>query len=109
RSRFPLPRLFRRKRLLIVGCGACGLQIVQQKARHWRIIATTTQASNKASLRAAGALPVQIDLDLRPDRNRRWTALASALVMLVPPPKTGEQDTRTRRLAHLLRRQTRPI
>ena len=107
--RFPMPRLFRRKRLLIVGCGACGLQIVQQKARHWRIFATTTQASNRESLLAAGATPLQVDLDLPPNRRRRWTALAAALIMLVPPPRTGDQDARTRRLAHLLRRQTRPI
>lgn len=100
--RFARPRRFRQKRLLIVGCGACGLHILQQKAQVWRILATTTQASKLDALRAAGARPLQLDLD-DPTPRRHWAALAATVIMMAPPQRSGQQDRRTRRLSQWLR------
>jgi nucleoside-diphosphate-sugar epimerase len=94
------PRLGK-PRLLIVGCGEVGLRIVARLNRRFRIFATTTGAARSAVLRAAGAVPLPIDLDQR--AARRIEGLAARVICLVPPPPSGTADMRVARLLRLLR------
>jgi nucleoside-diphosphate-sugar epimerase len=89
-------------RLLIVGCGEVGLRIVARLHRRFRIFATTATADRCALLRAAGAVPLPLDLDGR--AARRIEGLAPRLICLVPPPASGTGDARTARLLRRLRR-----
>ena len=102
-----LPRLFRRQRLLIVGCGDVGMRILrhlQQRPRPPRIFALTRQPEQQAELRAGGAVPVLGDLD-RPTSLYRLRGLAHQVIHLAPPPAHGTNDPRTRHLlSHLTRR-----
>lgn len=92
-------------RLLIVGCGEVGLRIVARLHRRFRIFATTTTSEGCGLLRAAGALPLTLDLDGR--AARRIEGLAARVVCLVPPPSSGAADTRITRLLRGLRRPPR--
>src|SRR6266853_5357759 len=85
-------------RLLIVGCGDVGLRIVARLNQRFRIFAVTASKPRCQLLRAAGAVPVLVDLDDGPPR--RLTGLASRVIHLVPPPPSGPSDTR---VAHLVR------
>lgn len=102
-----LPRLFRRQRLLIVGCGDVGMRILrhlQQRSRPPRIFALTRQPEQRLSLRAAGALPLLGNLD-QPASLRRLRGLAGQVLHLAPPPASGLHDSRTQ---HLLAQLSRP-
>jgi nucleoside-diphosphate-sugar epimerase len=93
-------RTLRRPRVLIVGCGDVGTRCVQQlrQLRHsTRVFALTSHASRCAELRAAGAIPLVGDLDLRRSL-ARIAGLAPTVLHLAPPPKTGDDDARTRAL-----------
>ncbi len=96
-----LPRRLRAARLLIVGCGDVGGRLVQmlqeRLAGRIRIMATTREAGRAARLRAAGAVPLAIDLDY-PTAARRLRGLATWVVDLAPPPAHGADDPRTRNL-----------
>jgi nucleoside-diphosphate-sugar epimerase len=85
-----LPRQFRRKRILIVGCGDVGLRIVRQAHARVAFIAANRNVSAKA--RAAGARPLALDLDAR--RKGRTLQLAPWAIYLAPPPNTGARDPR---------------
>ena len=89
-------------RLLIVGCGDIGLGIVARLNRRFRIFATTASPQRCQALRAAGAVPVVVNLDGRPPRRLAW--LAPRVIHLAPPPSGGEVDTRVARLLRGLRR-----
>ncbi len=100
------PRLFRRPRLLIVGCGDVGARIVRLLAvrpGRIRLIATTRRTDGAAALRALGATVIGVDLD-EPRSLRRLAGLARWMIDLAPPPAEGTADPRTRRLAAALRR-----
>ena len=101
-----LPRRFRRPRLLIVGAGDIGMRLAallqQRYGLHWRVLATTRRADQAQRLRAAGALPLPIDLD-RIGQVRRLRGLANWMIDLAPPPAAGPGDPRTRRLTAALR------
>ncbi|WP_459707182.1 NAD-dependent epimerase/dehydratase family protein [Paraburkholderia sp. 2C] len=93
-------RTLRRPRVLIVGCGDVGTRCVQQlrQLRHPpRVFALTSHAARCAELRAAGAIPLVGDLDVRRSL-ARIAGLAPTVLHLAPPPKTGDDDTRTRAL-----------
>ncbi len=95
-----LPRLFRRQRLLIVGCGDVGMRILrglQQHSRPPRIYALTRQPEQQDALRRAGALPLLGDLD-QARALKRLRGLACHIIHLAPPPANGEDDARTRHL-----------
>jgi nucleoside-diphosphate-sugar epimerase len=104
-------RTLRRPRVLIVGCGDVGTRCVQQLRQlqhHTRVFALTSHAGRCAELRAAGAIPLVGDLDVRRSL-ARIAGLASTVLHLAPPPKTGDDDTRTRALlATLAARPLRP-
>jgi len=103
-NRFPtmsaLPRLFRRQRLLIVGCGDVGMRILrglQQRPRPPRIYALTRQPEQQDALRSAGAVPLCGDLD-HVRSLRRLRGLARHIIHLAPPPTSGADDKRSRHL-----------
>lgn len=86
-----------RPRLLIVGCGDVGLRIVARVRDHFRVVATTTRTARLALLRAAGAVPLLVDLDSGRGI-ARLRGLAARWIVLAPPPATGNGDPRMRRL-----------
>ncbi|MBV8210003.1 MAG: SDR family NAD(P)-dependent oxidoreductase [Burkholderiaceae bacterium] len=92
-----------RPRLLIVGCGKVGLEIVARLHRRFRIFATTTSREHFAQLRMAGAVPVVLNLDGR--RERPIAGLAARAICLAPPATEPYAD---RRIAQLLRSLRRP-
>jgi nucleoside-diphosphate-sugar epimerase len=93
-------RKLRRARVLIAGCGDVGLRCVPllaHRAAAPRVIALSSQPARVAELRAAGTTPLIGDLDERRSL-RRLAGLASIVLHLAPPQKTGDDDTRTRAL-----------
>jgi len=88
---------FGRPRLLIVGCGDVGLRIVARLRDRFRIIATTATALRVVELRAAGTVPLVVNLDVAP-AVARLRGLSSHWIDLAPPPAIGADDPRTRRL-----------
>lgn len=103
-------RTLRRARILIVGCGDVGLRCVAQlQARRGqlRIFALTRRPEQTGALRAAGAVPVAGDLDVRA-RLTRLAGLASVVLHLAPPAaQDGDDDLRTRRLIAALKTRRR--
>ena len=102
-------RTLRRARILIVGCGDVGLRCVAQlQARRGRarIFALSRRPEQTGTLRAAGAVPVAGDLDMR-SRLARLAGLASVVLHLAPPAKDGDDDLRTRRLIAALKTRRR--
>lgn len=96
------PRLGR-QRLLIVGCGDTGMQVLGALAGRLRVFALTSRPDRREELRAAGAVPLVGDLD-RAASLRRLRGLADYVMMLAPPPAQGTDDSRSARLATALRR-----
>jgi len=103
------PRLGR-PRLLLVGCGDVGLRIVARLRGRFRIFGTVTQPARAAALRAAGAIPLVLDLDApvtpagqrRAARRARIAGLATRVVVLAPTSARGTLDRRAPRLLHEL-------
>jgi nucleoside-diphosphate-sugar epimerase len=92
---------FKRPRLLIVGCGDVGMRLLPLLVSRFRVFATTSQPARCAELRAAGAVPLVVDLD-QPASLRRLAGLAPWVVHLAPPPAEGVLDRRTRNLTAIL-------
>jgi nucleoside-diphosphate-sugar epimerase len=93
-------RKLRRARVLIAGCGDVGLRCVPllaHRAAAPRVIALSSQPARAAELRAAGTTPLIANLDERRSL-RRLAGLASTVLHLAPPQKTGDDDSRTRAL-----------
>jgi nucleoside-diphosphate-sugar epimerase len=93
-------RKLRRARVLIAGCGDVGLRCVPllaHRAAAPRVIALSSQPARAAELRAAGTTPLIGNLDERRSL-RRLAGLASTVLHLAPPQKTGDDDSRTRAL-----------
>jgi nucleoside-diphosphate-sugar epimerase len=97
------PTSMNRPTLLIVGCGDIGLRVLKLLRGRWRVLALTSSPSRRAALRAAGALPLQGNLD-EPRSLGRLGALADAVLHLAPPAPDGVVDTRTRHLVAALAR-----
>jgi nucleoside-diphosphate-sugar epimerase len=93
--------------LLIVGCGDVGLRLVKWlRQRHpshrLRIIATYRNSNNAAVIRAAGAIPLHLDLD-HPTSGRRFSGFARWMVNLSPPPNDSNgTDPRSKSLMQQL-------
>lgn len=104
-------RTLRRARILIVGCGDVGLRCVAQlQARRGRprIFALTRRPEQAGPLRAAGAVPVAGDLDMRA-RLARLAGLADIVLHLAPPARDRDDDLRTRRLIAALKTRRRSV
>jgi nucleoside-diphosphate-sugar epimerase len=97
------PRRLGKPRLLIVGCGDTGMQVLERLAARQRVFALTSTPARLPELRAAGAVPLLGNLDDRAGL-ARLRGLACAVLMLAPPPAQGPADTRSARLAAVLRR-----
>lgn len=93
-------RKLRRQRVLIVGCGDVGMRCVPllaQRAAQPRILALSSQPCRLDTLRSAGTTPLLGNLDDRRSL-RRLSGLATTVLHLAPPQKTGDGDNRTRAL-----------
>ena len=88
-------------RLLVIGCGDVGMRLLPLLRGRFRIYAVTSQPGRHDELRAAGAVPLTVDLD-QPASLARLARLASFIVHLAPPPAAGTVDSRTRNLAAIL-------
>lgn len=93
------------RRLLIVGCGDVVRRALPELTRHWRVIALVR--GRDVDLAALGVTQIVGDLD-RPASLRRLAGLADAVLHSAPPPDSGEDDPRTRRLIAALRRRSLP-
>lgn len=94
-------RIFRRPRVLIVGCGDVGMRCVPLLQPRAHVFALTSHAERRAELRTAGVTPLLGDLDTRRSL-QRIAALAPTVLHLAPPQKTGDDDRRTRALLAVL-------
>lgn len=103
-----LPSIFRRTRILIVGCGDVGLRVAQQLPHRVRLLALTQQPERINELRSQGIIPLLGNLDA-PISLRRLAGLAQRIIHLAPPPVIGTQDLRTRHLLQALRLKTPPM
>jgi hypothetical protein len=106
----PLPRLFRRRRLLIIGCGDIGRRLAALCRKDWRVYGVAQSAATLAQARAAGAVPLAAEAP-----HRRLQDLARWVMHSAPPPsearkKGGAQiDPLTRSWsARLLQRRLQP-
>jgi nucleoside-diphosphate-sugar epimerase len=100
------PHRFKRPVLLIVGCGDVGLRVVHLLRDRWRILALTSSPERVEALRAAGATPLQGDLD-QAATLARLAGLADTVLHLAPPAGAGVHDQRTAHLLRALARSTR--
>ena len=83
----PVPRRFRRQRLLIIGCGDIGQRVVQQLHHGWQVIGVARSDETLQKIRAAGAMAMQAD-----DAHRlaRW---ATHVLHAAPPTSRGGEVT----------------
>ena len=88
----PVPRRFRRQRLLIIGCGDIGQRVVQQLHHGWQVMGVARSDETLQKIRAAGALAMRAD-----DAHRlaRW---ATHILHAAPPAsRDGEVTDRLTR------------
>jgi nucleoside-diphosphate-sugar epimerase len=93
-----------------VGCGDVGLRIVARLRDRFRIFGTIAHAERAAALRAAGAIPLLLDLDAGPAAAlgrsaaapARIAGLAARIIVLAPTSPQGRQDRRAPRLLRRL-------
>ena len=88
----PVPRRFRRQRLLIIGCGDIGQRVVQQLHHGWQVMGVARSDETLQKIRTAGALAMRAD-----DAHRlaRW---ATHLLHAAPPAsRDGEVTDRLTR------------
>lgn len=88
----PVPRRFRRQRLLIIGCGDIGQRVVQQLHHGWQVMGVARSDETLQKIRAAGAMAMQAD-----DAHRlaRW---ATHVLHAAPPAsRDGEVADRLTR------------
>ncbi len=79
-----LPRLFRRRRVLIIGCGDIGQRLAALAGSHWRVFGVARSLRTAERIRAAGATPLLAGVP-----RRRLQGLARWVVLSAPPPANG--------------------
>ncbi len=94
---------FRRRTLLIVGCGDVGLRVLPLVRGRWLVFALSSSPARLPQLRAAGAVPLLGNLD-EPATLGRLAGLPDAVLHLAPPPGSGRTDPRTAALLAALAR-----
>ncbi len=97
------PAVFRKPRLLIVGCGDVGERVLAQLASRYRVFALTSHRERGPRLRSLGARALVGDLDV-PATLGRLGALAPRVLHHAPPPGQGTTDPRTLALLRALAR-----
>ncbi|HSW08284.1 NAD-dependent epimerase/dehydratase family protein [Aquabacterium sp.] len=100
------PSALRRPTLLVVGCGDIGLRVLRLLRGRWRLLVLSSSVERVGELRAAGAVPLQGNLD-EPRTLARLAGLADAVLHLAPPPGSGSSDSRTQALLQALARSGR--
>ncbi len=88
----PVPRRFRRQRLLIIGCGDIGQRVVQQLHHGWQVMGVARSDETLQKIRTAGALAMRAN-----DAHRlaRW---ATHILHAAPPAsRDGEVTDRLTR------------
>ena len=105
--------LFRRPRILIIGCGDIGIRVAQQlqgsqSQGRPKIFALSSSPERFTELRKHGITPIEGNLD-RPETLWRIAHLATTVIHLAPPPQDGEFDQRTRNLIQILSQQGRSV
>lgn len=85
----PVPRRFRRQRLLIIGCGDIGQRVVQQLHHGWQVMGVARSDETLQRIRAAGAMAMQAD-----DAHRlaRW----ATHILLAAPPASRDGEVADR-------------
>jgi len=107
------PSLFRRVRVLIVGCGDVGQRALPALVGRVRVLALTSSPARIVDLRALGVTPLLGNLD-QPRTLSRLGGLAHRVIHLAPPPTTSDRvllqgrDQRTTALLQVLRKRTVP-
>ncbi|MEJ7137263.1 NAD-dependent epimerase/dehydratase family protein [Amphibiibacter pelophylacis] len=97
-----LPRRFRRRRVLIVGCGDVGQRLLRQIGRKAQVLALVRSPAKAQPLRNLGAQVLAGDLDSAASLRRLGPWLAH-VIHLAPPPAQGEGDPRSQALLRALR------
>lgn len=90
-------------RLLIIGSGDVASRAMPWLRQRFDVLALVRSEAAARLWRAAGATPLLGDLD-QPETIRRLAGLASHLLICAPPPDSGEDDPRIRRLLAALTR-----
>ena len=83
-------------RILVVGCGAVGRQVVERLLAQGHAVTGVVKRS-AAAVHAAGAEPVALDLDREPPSASPIASGYEVVLWLAPPPREGELDSRLRR------------
>ena len=88
----PVPRRFRRQRLLIIGCGDIGQRVVQQLHHGWQVMGVARSDETLQKIRTAGALA------MRADDAHRLAPWATHILHAAPPAsRDGEVTDRLTR------------
>ena len=85
------------RRLLIIGCGDVAKRALPWLARRFRVYALVRNATDDATIRGLGAVPLRGDLD-KPATLRRLAGIAQCILHAAPPQDQGSRDKRTRML-----------
>ena len=105
-----LPARFRRRRILIVGCGDVGTRVAGLLPASVRVFALTSTPARVAGLRRQNLSALHGDLDA-PATLKRLAGLAHRVLHLAPPantPAESHTDRRTRSLLHALALRGKP-
>ena len=94
-------------RILIAGCGDIALRVARELRGRYHMFGLVRRVERAAELRAAGIVPLHVDLDNRYSM-RHIAGLADTVLHFAPPPDSGETDPRTRNLLAALSRGTLP-
>lgn len=94
------------KSILIVGCGDIALRIAPLLRSRYRLFGLVRNMQHAATLRAAGIIPIQGDLDH--SHLAHIAGLAHIILHFAPPPNSGNVDSRTRHLLAALSHGTLP-
>ena len=93
--------IFRKPRLLIIGCGDVGMRMLPILVKTHRVFVLTSQKEKMAYFRSQGVVPIYGNLD-QPSTLSRLIHLAPSVIHLAPPNNSGAVDLRTKALLQVL-------
>jgi nucleoside-diphosphate-sugar epimerase len=93
--------IFRKPRLLIIGCGDVGMRMLPILVKTHRVFVLTSQKEKMAYFRSQGVVPIYGNLD-QPSTLSRLIHLAPSVIHLAPPNNFGAVDLRTKTLLQVL-------
>lgn len=103
-----LPRLFRRSRVLIIGCGDIGQRLVGLSHNAAvKAMALSASPAKYPLLKSHGLVVLAGNLD-HPEALHRLAGIAHRVVHLAPPHNSGWEDLRTKHLLQILRKRSPP-